>query len=142
MSKTTKPKKGRPRGYNWDNEKEVEKFRKKVEEYFEMVERQGTKVASIIRLCEYLGITRETLNQYRKKKAFSDIIKKADDLVEVDMVEKSTLGIYNPTITIFRLKNKYGWRDKPVEENKEMAENISKSLAELINNPVEERKNE
>lgn len=53
------------------------------------------------------------------------------------------LNKYQPTMSIFVLKNWCRWADKPSEEtensNKEIAESI-KHLAEAISKPTKERK--
>ncbi len=63
-------------------------------------------------LCIWLGITKETYNQYRKKPEFSDSIKACDSMIENAWVQR--LAGNAPTGAIFYLKNafKEDYRDK------------------------------
>ena len=59
----------------------------------------------------------------------------------MQLEENALLNKGNPTFTIFNLKNNFDWKDK-IETNTENFEQINKSLhniANLINNPVEDR---
>ena len=59
------------------------------------------------------------------------------------ITQGAMLNKYQPTMSIFVLKNWCKWADKPSEEtensNKEIAESI-KHLAEAISKPIKERK--
>jgi DNA-packaging protein gp3 len=68
-------------------------------------------------LCAFLGISRETLNDYSKKEEFSDTIKAAKIAIEAEKVEGATQGKYNATIVIFDLKNNFDWKDKTEVDN-------------------------
>lgn len=108
-----------------------EELAKKINEYFEWCDSQKKiittekggvsiiyKPYTITGLCVYLGITRETLCQYEKKPEFSDTIKNAKLKIENWVEEKSLTGDLNPTVSIFNLKNNFGWKDKQeIEQN-------------------------
>ena len=87
--------------------------------------------------CSYHTI-RRCFDEY-----WADIKKEFED-IRADLLSRgASIGIYNPTMTIFALKNWCKWADKPSEEtensNKEIAESI-KHLAEAISKPTKERK--
>lgn len=58
-----------------------------------------------------LGISRQTLIDYKNRDEYLDAIKKARARVERD-VERRLLETPNQTGAIFNLKNNFGWRDK------------------------------
>jgi transcriptional regulator with XRE-family HTH domain len=66
---------------------------------------------SILKLCEHLGMTRETLCQYEKDPMFSDTIKKAKAKIE-QYLEDQLYRKDQVTGIIFNLKNNFGWKDK------------------------------
>lgn len=88
---------------------------RKVNEYFE---NSGTKTKdgaftlyTVQGLCVYLDICRDTLNEYEKKEEFSDTIKRAKKKIEKNNLEGATLGYFSVPMTIFNLKNNFGWKD-------------------------------
>lgn len=105
---------GRPMKYT------IEDFNKMVEEYFIMCDKHiienGDKIIhkpyTITGLCLYLDISRETLNNYEAIPEFLDTIKKAKNKIENYVEEMSLNGLLNPTVSIFNLKNNFGWKDK------------------------------
>lgn len=115
----------RPSKYNTSEELE-----NKVNEYFDWCDSQekvitfdkGMKIIykpyTISGLCLHLGICRDTLCEYEKKEKFSDTIKKAKQRVENWIEEHSLSGDINPTVSIFNLKNNFGWKDKTEVDNK------------------------
>lgn len=56
-------------------------------------------------LCLFLGISRDTYSEYRKKRKFSDTIKAIDLYIESNWVRR--LGGNSPTGAIFYLKNAF-----------------------------------
>jgi hypothetical protein len=121
--KTSKNPEGRPPLYT-----KVEDLQKIIDEYFQWCDDRAVKIwddtkkAEIMisspapytmsGLARRLGMSRETLVQYRNKDEFSDAIKAARDRVEEDiesrMNEKHT---FTPGL-IFNAKNNFGWKDK------------------------------
>ncbi len=70
------------------------------------------KPYTISGLCVYLGIHRDTLNEYSHKDEYSDTIKKAKSRVENYAEEGLLAGKLNTIGTIFSLKNNFKWQDK------------------------------
>ena len=69
----------------------------------------------IVGMCNWLGISRETLNiwrngEYRKNTHF-DIIKKACSIIEEMWADYMQAGKINPATGIFLAKNWYGYKD-------------------------------
>lgn len=112
---------GRPKKYA--NKEDLEN---KINSYFDWCDSQKqelyndkgqiTKVISkpytVSGLCLYLGITRETLNQYEDNNDYSDTIKRAKMRIENDVEEGIMTGRINTISGIFNLKNNFGWKDK------------------------------
>jgi len=63
-------------------------------------------------LCIWLGISRDTYNEYKKKPGFADAIKACELMIENAWVQR--LGGNSPTGAIFYLKNAFSadYRDK------------------------------
>jgi hypothetical protein len=68
---------------------------------------------------------RDTLHEWSKAKdgegnlkypQFSDAYKKVKDIQEVNIVQGALSGKYNPTFSIFFMKNNLGWKDKVEQE--------------------------
>jgi len=96
---------GRPPKYD-----SAEKLQKKIDEYFGMCE-QKEKPLTVLGLCVYLDITRETLCEYEKNEKFSDTVKKAKRKIEA-WTEEQLYRKEQVAGVIFSLKNNYGWRDR------------------------------
>lgn len=63
-------------------------------------------------LARRLGMSRETLVQYRDKTEFSDAIKEARNRVEEDIESRmNDKHTFTPGL-IFNAKNNFGWKDK------------------------------
>jgi hypothetical protein len=54
-------------------------------------------------LCLFLGITEETWNQYKKKKDFSEIVTRVNDIIFIQKFEGATVGAYNSAIIVREL---------------------------------------
>jgi hypothetical protein len=66
-------------------------------------------------LCLFLGISRETWNQYKKKDDFSDIITRVEDIIFTQKFEGAVVGQYNSSI----IAKELGLADKKeIEETK------------------------
>ena len=126
---------GRPRTFN-----SVEELEEKINKYFEYCNKEN-KPYTMSGLAYYLDVDRKTIVNYTKDEDYFPTIKKARDRVQMQLEENALLNKSNPTFTIFNLKNNFDWKDK-IETNTENFEQINKSLhniANLINNPVEDR---
>ena len=67
-------------------------------------------------LCIALNMCRETLGDYQRDELFSDTIKKAKHKIENWLEKNSLMGVTNPAVSIFNLKNNFGWTDKTETE--------------------------
>jgi hypothetical protein len=93
---------------------------KKIEEYFEKkaAEKGKLKYCSILNLCSFLGISWDTWNRYRKRPAFADITKKAEEKIFDVWQEQLFYPGRNSTGAIFYLKNRAGFADKVEHKHK------------------------
>ena len=113
----------------------------------EIIDNGFDKVPTQTAFCRWLAehykeTDRKTI--YNSLNKIFPAIKKDFEKLQSDTITTGgMLGKYNPTMTIFALKNWCKWADKPSEEtensNKEIAESI-KHLAEAISKPTKERK--
>lgn len=90
----------------------------------------------------YKAADRRTI--YNSLNKYFPAYKKRFETLQSDLITQGAmLNKYQPTMSIFVLKNWCKWADKPSEEtensNKEIAESI-KHLAEAISKPTKERK--
>lgn len=126
---------GRPRAFN-----SVEELESKINDYFEYCNKEN-KPYTMSGLAYYLDVDRKTIVNYTKEEEYFPTIKKARDRVQMQLEENALMNISNSTFTIFNLKNNFDWKDR-IETNTENFEQINESLhniANLINNPVEDR---
>lgn len=126
---------GRPRAFN-----SVEELESKINDYFEYCNKEN-KPYTMSGLAYYLDVDRKTIVNYTKDEEYFPTIKKARDRVQMQLEENALMNISNSTFTIFNLKNNFDWKDR-IETNTENFEQINESLhniANLINNPVEDR---
>lgn len=56
------------------------------------------RVFTVQAMCLFVGISRETWNQYRRKPAFSDVINRVDEAIRTNKFEGAAAGLYNPHI--------------------------------------------
>lgn len=99
-----KNKVGRPRLYS-----SVEDFESKVQEYRNKC-LEADEPITWTGLCLYLGFSsRQSLDEYLKYPEFSDSVKKAKLMVEMEYEKALRKG--NPSGSIFALKN-FGWTDR------------------------------
>ena len=126
---------GRPRAFN-----SVEELEGKINDYFEYCNKEN-KPYTMSGLAYYLDVDRKTIVNYTKDEEYFPTIKRARDRVQMQLEENALMNISNSTFTIFNLKNNFDWKDR-IETNTENFEQINESLhniANLINNPVEDR---
>ena len=91
-----------------------EQVKERIGMYFRHCE-QNDRKPQIVGMCNWLGISRETLNlwrngEYRKDTHF-DIVKKACNLIEEQWADYMQNGKINPASGIFLAKNWFGYRD-------------------------------
>jgi hypothetical protein len=54
----------------------------------------------------------EWAEEFKENPHISDTIKRIKEILETRVVTGGMLGAFNPTMTIFHLKNNYDWKDK------------------------------
>lgn len=89
--------------------KSVEELEKKINAYFED---KKNKPYTITDLAVWLDCDRQTLLNYQEKEEFFGTIKKAKTRIEASIEKGALSGLYNPTFSIFNMKNNFGWKDK------------------------------
>lgn len=104
-----KNKGGRPEKYSTREQLEA-----KTIEYFTENAGHPLQVAG---LAAHLGITTQTLLQYEKDERFSSTIKEAKTVIESDLAQRALEGKNNATMSIFLLKNNFGYKDKHETEH-------------------------
>jgi len=120
----------RPRKYET-----VEQLESAIEAYFEDAESREVPY-TVEGLAVACGVDRRTILNYEKTDEFFPTIKEAKDKVLQHLQEYAIKGKYNSAMTIFNLKNNYGFVDK-----KEV-ETSGKTDTELTVNIVEDRQGE
>ncbi|QYH11939.1 hypothetical protein A0056_009260 [Campylobacter jejuni] len=63
-------------------------------------------------LAVHLGISMQTLSNWEKDKDFGEMVILAKQKCEMDVVNHSLIGTYNPSVSMFLLKNQHGYVDK------------------------------
>ena len=108
----------------------VEELEEQIQKY---VERCGLKEKPLTMsgLACWLGINRATLVNYSYKEEFFDTINTARSMVQADMEERALGGHSNATMSIFSLKNNFGWVDKIETENTNNNTNKNIDLGQL-----------
>ncbi|EAJ7248999.1 hypothetical protein AT776_07815 [Campylobacter coli] len=91
----------------------------KIENYFsEKTVLKETKESVIfapktkVGLAVHLGISMQTLNEWKKDKDFGEIVSQAKQKCEMDILNHSLIGTYTPSVSMFLLKNQHGYVDK------------------------------
>lgn len=112
--------------------KSVSELQKKIDEYFDRCDR-GKVITAIYKwepvtytkpypytitwLASWLWTNRQTLINYTNKEEYFDTIKRAKEKVEANLEENAILWEWNPTSTIFSLKNNFERKDKQEHEH-------------------------
>lgn len=141
--KTSEEERGRPLKFESAEilEKEIEKYfkscfeeqwkdrdwrdeqwnRKKTKDWWKKEPYKTTvmiKVPTISWLAVALDTSRRTLVNYEDKKEYFHTIKKAKQFIESIVEEWALNGTFNPTSSIFNLKNNFDWKDKTEQDTK------------------------
>jgi len=99
---------GRPRAY-----KSAKELDDKIYDYYNYADNNYRGFYSVQALCDYLDINIDTFDEYGKDShEYSGVIKKARNRLCAQTLYKAANGEIKETITIFNLKNNYGWNDK------------------------------
>lgn len=89
--------------------KTVKELEDKINEYFED---ENNRPYTITSLAVWLDCDRKTLTNYEERDKFFPTIKRAKTKIEAEIEKGALLGLYNPTFSIFNMKNNFGWQDK------------------------------
>lgn len=89
--------------------KTVKELEDKINEYFED---KNNRPYTITSLAVWLDCDRKTLTNYEERDKFFPTIKRAKTKIEAEIEKGALLGLYNPTFSIFNMKNNFGWQDK------------------------------
>ena len=91
-----------------------EQVRERIGMYFKHCA-ENDRRPQIVGMCNWLGISRDTLNMWVRGEARSathtDIVKKAYELMEEMWTDYMTYGKISPPTAIFLAKNWYGYKD-------------------------------
>lgn len=104
MERKEKNKSGRPLKF-----KTVKELEKRIDAYFADT---NNLPYTITDLAVWLDCDRKTLTNYKNRDAYFPTIKKAKTKIEASIEKNALLGKYNPTFSIFNMKNNFGWEDK------------------------------
>lgn len=109
----------------------VEQLQSLIDKYFEWAD-ENNKPYTVSGLAYALDTDRQTLVNYEQREMFFDTIKKAKQKIESQFEERALNGQYNPTMSIFLMKNNFGYVDKTEQEvvvqGKTKAEKLSEDL--------------
>lgn len=105
----------------------VEELENQIIKYYERCELKD-KPLTMSGLACWLGISRQTLVNYSYRDEFFDTINIARNMVQADMEERGLGGQSNATMSIFSLKNNFGWVDKQEVESKNENINTNKNI--------------
>jgi hypothetical protein len=101
---------------------------------YEIVQRQVLSKEvpiTINNLCAFMGIHRDTFNDYSHKKQFSDTIKRFKQVCEAYAEDQLYSG--NASGAKFSLQNNYGWRDETeVKHSGEINRNMTDEELDAI----------
>lgn len=89
--------------------KSVKELEEKIDAYFKD---KNNFPWTITDLACWLGCDRQTLLNYQGKEEFFGTIKSAKTRIEASIEKGALTGVYNPTFSIFNMKNNFGWQDK------------------------------
>ena len=97
---------GRPLAFS-----SVAELEEQIEKYYIRCQ-EKEKPLTMSGLALWIGISRQTLINYSYKDEYFGTISIARDMVQADMEERALGGDSNATMSIFSLKNNFGWVDK------------------------------
>lgn len=109
----------------------AEQMQELIDTYFKHCD-DNNEIYTVTGLAMALDTDRITLIRYSNKDEFCNTIKKAKQKIENQMVNRALTGVYNPTVSIFLMKNNFGYEDKMQQEvsvrEKTKAERLSEDL--------------
>lgn len=116
--------------------KDAEQVKKRINEYFKICCKSDMK-PSMAGLALAIGVCRQTLwewaNDRTRKGEFGNAIKKAVQMLDLQMVDYMQNGKINPVSGIFLMKNSFGYTDKTevvVTPNNPLGEEVEQKALE------------
>lgn len=108
-----------------------EKLQELIDKYFEDCD-ANDEIYTVTGLAMALDTDRATLVRYGHKDEFYNTIKKAKQKIENQMVNRALTGVYNPTVSIFLMKNNFGYVDKTEQEVKVTERSKAEKLSDTL----------
>lgn len=108
-----------------------EKLQELIDKYFENCD-ANDEIYTVTGLAMALDTDRATLVRYGHKDEFYNTIKKAKQKIENQMVNRALTGVYNPTVSIFLMKNNFGYVDKTEQEVKVTERTKAEKLSDTL----------
>ena len=91
--------------------KTAKELQSKIDDFFDQCS-INEDIPTITGLAVALKTNRQTLVNYSQKEQFVDTINGAKAKIEAGIQQLALKGLSNPALSIFTLKNNYGWKDK------------------------------
>lgn len=108
-----------------------EKLQALIDKYFEDCD-ANNEIYTVTGLAMALDTDRATLVRYEHKDEFYNTIKKAKQKIENQMVNRALTGVYNPTVSIFLMKNNFGYVDRTEQEVKVTERSKAEKLSDTL----------
>lgn len=116
---------GRPRKYQT-----VAQFNRIIDEYFEQVEKDGQR-PTVTGLAYLLDLDRRQLIDYQGKPLFNNAITKAKRRIEASYEQNALSGKSNAAVSMFIMKNNYGYKDK-IEIDNQVSVSVEHTFDPLL----------
>ncbi len=121
---------GQPTKYRPEYCEAIVEFMRKKVEYDEKGKRQPFEMPWFSSFADEIGVCRDTLYEWASKHAeFSYSMRKAKGLQEDLFLACALNGVHQPIVSIFTLKNRFGWTDRQEFDVKGSALAISMTVA-------------
>ena len=104
----------------------VEELNNKIDDYFAKC-KKDKDLPTITGLAVHLDTNRQTLQNYKERPEFFDSIKRAVERCEKALTEGALRNKLNSAVSIFVMKNCYGYKDKQeqkIEGNMDLNVNV------------------
>lgn len=108
-----------------------EKLQELIDAYFKECD-ETNQIYTVVGLAMALDTDRQTLINYTNREEYFDTIKKAKQKIENQMVNRALTGVYNPTVSIFLMKNNFGYVDKTEQEVKVTERSKAEKLSDTL----------
>jgi hypothetical protein len=108
-----------------------EKLQELIDAYFKECD-ETNQIYTVVGLAMALDTDRQTLINYTNREEYFDTIKKAKQKIENQMVNRALTGVYNPTVSIFLMKNNFGYVDKTEQEVKVTERSKAEKLSDEL----------